>query len=132
MLPSLLAIATSGVCLAGCASMTQDVDAYYRQMAYNYQEALDKAKLDTLSLENQARVLAVTGDHSKYRRTQRELGKIRRWEERCEKEQKRFEKAAEWMEAHFHLERPKITGEQVERASYSESASKAETPPAVP
>ena len=48
--------------MAGCASMTQDVDAYYRQMAYNWRESLEKAKVDELSLQSQAKVLASTGE----------------------------------------------------------------------
>ena len=50
--------------------MTQDVDAYYRQMAINFQEAADKAKLDEVALENESRVLGVTGDQSRYRKAQ--------------------------------------------------------------
>jgi hypothetical protein len=96
-----------GISLAGCAAMTQDVDAYYRQMAVNYQEALDKAKIDEISVEHQAQVLAATGDKAKYRKYHRELGKIREWEERCAKEKKRFEKAAEWMESHFAIDKEK-------------------------
>ena len=38
---------------AGCASMSQDVDAYYRQMAFNYKEAQEKAKMDAVTLENE-------------------------------------------------------------------------------
>ena len=49
---------------AGCTSMSQDVDAYYRQMAYNYKEAAEKAKMDAVTLENETKVLATTGDFS--------------------------------------------------------------------
>ncbi len=89
---------------AGCTAMSQDVDAYYRQMAYNYKEAQEKAKTDAITLENETKVLATTGDFSNLKRTQRRLSRIKAWEEKCEKEAKRFEKAAEWTEAHFHLE----------------------------
>ncbi len=88
--------------------MSQDVDAYYRQMAYNYKEAEEKAKMDAVTLENETKVLATTGDFSNLKRAQRQLSRIKAWEEKCEKEAKRFEKAAEWTEAHFHLEKPKI------------------------
>ena len=56
--------------MAGCASMTQDVDAYYRQMAYNWREAGEKAKVDELSLESQAKVLAATGDFRRHKRAE--------------------------------------------------------------
>jgi hypothetical protein len=93
---------------AGCTSMSQDVDAYYRQMAFNYKEAAEKAKMDALTLENESKVLATTGDHSNLKKSQRRLGRIKAWEEKCDKESQRFDKAAEWTEAHFHLEKPKM------------------------
>jgi len=95
-------------CLAGCASVSQDVDAYYRQMAYNYKEAEEKAKIDALALEGETKALAATGEFGKYRRAQRELNRVKKWEERCENEANRFKKAAEWTEAHLHVERPPI------------------------
>jgi hypothetical protein len=94
--------------LASCASVSQDVDAYYRQMAYNYKEAEEKARMDAITLENETKVLATTGDFSKLKASQRRLNRVKNWEEKCEKESKRFEKAAEWMEARFHLEKPPI------------------------
>ncbi len=36
-------------------SVSEDVDAYYRQMAYNYSEAEEKAKADVVTLENKPR-----------------------------------------------------------------------------
>jgi hypothetical protein len=93
----------------GCTSMSQDV-AYYRQMAFNYKEAQDKAKMDTVTLENETKVLATTGDFSNLKKAQRRLSHIKTWEEKCGKQSERFEKAAEWTEAHFHLEKPKIPG----------------------
>jgi hypothetical protein len=93
---------------AGCMSMSKDVDAYYRQMAFNYKEAQEKAKMDAVTLENQTKVLATTSDFSNLKKAQRQLSRIKAWEEKCEKEAMRFEKAAEWTEAHFHLEKPKI------------------------
>jgi hypothetical protein len=117
---------------AGCMSMSQDVDAYYRQMAFNYKEAQEKAKMDAVTLENETKVLATTGDFSNLKKAQRRLGRVKAWEEKCEKEAKRFEKAAEWTEAHFHLEKPKIPGapprsEAVEDTSVLQ-ASGAKTP----
>jgi hypothetical protein len=108
MLPRLLGLLLAAPCLAGCASVSQDVDAYYRQMAYNYNEAKEKAKLDALSLESQSKALAVTGDSGKYRSTQRELDRVKAWETKCEKQANRFKKAAEWTEGHFHVARPPI------------------------
>jgi uncharacterized protein YgiM (DUF1202 family) len=96
---------------AGCASMTQDVDAYYRQMAFNFQEAADKAKLNEVALENESRVLGVTGDQSRYRKAQKQLRRIKDWEEHCAKEKVRFEKAAEWMETHLKVKKAEIKGE---------------------
>jgi hypothetical protein len=91
---------------AGCASVAQDVDAYYRQMAVNYQEARDQAKMDATTLENESKVLAVTGDTRSLKRNQKRLTRIQAWEDKCDKESVRFEKAAEWTEAHFHLAKP--------------------------
>ena len=97
-----------GPCFAGCAAMSQDVDAYYRQMAFNFQEAADKAKLDEVALENESRVLGVTGDQSRYRKAQKQLARIKAWEEHCAKEKLRFEKAAEWMETHLKVKKTEI------------------------
>jgi hypothetical protein len=88
--------------------MSEDVDAYYRQMAYNYKEAQEKANIEVLSLEGETKMLAATGEFGKYRRTNRELKRVKSWEAHCEKEANRFKKAAEWTEAHFHLARPPI------------------------
>jgi hypothetical protein len=87
--------------LAGCASTIASVDGYYRQMAVNYQEAIDKAKEDEVSLDRRAQVLATTGDPGKSQKYRRELEKVRKWEEHCAWEKQRFEKAAGWMESHF-------------------------------
>src|SRR5262245_45566726 len=79
----LLAVLMLAPGASGCASVTQDVDLYYRQMAHNYQEAVEKARLDAASLENQAKVLAVTGETRKQRKSQRQLDKMRSWEGHC-------------------------------------------------
>ena len=64
--------------MAGCASMTQDVDAYYRQMAYNYREAGEKAKVDEVTLDSQAKALATTGElHDGSSETKRELERVK-------------------------------------------------------
>jgi hypothetical protein len=105
---SLLGLLVAAPCLSGCASVSQDVDAYYRQMAYNYKEAEEKAKMDGRTLESESKALAATGEFGKYRRAQRRLDRIKSWEAKCEKEANRFERAAEWTEAHFHLEKPPI------------------------
>jgi hypothetical protein len=104
----LLGLLVAAPSLSGCASISQDVDAYYRQMAYNYKEAEQKAKMDARTLESESKALAATGEFGKYRRTQRRLDRIKSWEAKCEKEASRFEKAAEWTEAHFHLAKPPI------------------------
>ncbi len=104
----------AGLCLAiplaGCASMTQDVNAYYRQMAVNYQEAIEQAKLDETSLDRQAQVMATTGDKKKLQKYQRVLSKVRKSEEEYARQQQRFEKAAEWMESHFHINKEAVAG----------------------
>ena len=100
-----LASVSLGIALTGCAAMTQDVDAYYRQMAGNYQEAVQEAKIDELRLENQSRMLLATGDQARYRKSQRELSRVRSWEEHCAWEKQRFEKAAKWMETHFDVDK---------------------------
>jgi len=105
---SVLGLVVLASSLAGCASVSQDVDAYYRQMAYNYKEAAEKARMDAITLENETKVLATTGDYSKVKSSQRRLSRVKNWEEKCENESKRFEKAAAWMEARFHLEKPPI------------------------
>jgi uncharacterized protein (DUF1800 family) len=107
-MPGLPLLAVIAVAMAGCASVTEDVDAYYRQMAYNYKEAEEKAKMDELSLESQAKALAATGQFKRQKRVQRELDRVKAWEAKCDKQAGRFEKAAEWTEARFHLTRPAI------------------------
>jgi hypothetical protein len=77
-------------------------------MAYNYKEAQQKAKMDIVSLENQSKVLSTTGDFHHMTRAQRDLSRMKAWDEKCGKEAARFEKAAEWTEAHFHLKKPPI------------------------
>jgi hypothetical protein len=107
-LPRLLGLIVLAPSLAGCASVSQDVDAYYRQMAYNYKEAGENAKLKAVTLESESKVLAATGDFSRIRKNQREISRVKSWEARCEKEANRFRKAAEWTESHFHVTRPPI------------------------
>jgi hypothetical protein len=103
-----LALFVTALGMTGCASMTEDVDAYYRQMAYNWRESLEKAKVDELSLKSQTEALAATGQFRIYKRTKRELDRVKAWESKCEKQAGRFEKAAVWTEARFHLTRPPI------------------------
>jgi uncharacterized membrane protein YqiK len=93
-----------GIPLAGCASTTRSVDAYYRQMAVNYQDAIKEARIREIAVEKQAKVLAATGD-SRYHKYERELKSLRSWQEHCAREQQRFEKAAKWMESHFDVEK---------------------------
>ena len=92
----LMTVAASFSC--GCGAISQDVHRYYRQMAINYKEAEDKAKLDAMSLEGQSRVLMQTGDFRNYNHTQKELARIKGWESQCARQRERFEKAAETME----------------------------------
>jgi hypothetical protein len=77
-------------------------------MAYNYKVAEEKAKLDASARERDSKTYAAMGEYGKYRRAHREAERLKSWEAKCEHEAKRFEKAAEWTEAHFRLERPPI------------------------
>jgi hypothetical protein len=97
----LVVMISTGFALGGCAAVTQDVDAYYRQMAVNYEEALDDARLEETKLEKKAQLFAVTKDRKELRRTERDLERVRSFEEHCIREQKRFDKAAKWMESHL-------------------------------
>ena len=89
--------------------MSQDVDAYYRQMAFNYKEAAGKGEDGCRSRSKTRRRCSPRRVISRnLKRSPAQLSRVKAWEEKCEKEAKRFEKAAEWTEAHFHLEKPKI------------------------
>ena len=94
-LPAILILTA---CLSGCASVTQDVHRYYRQMAINYKEAEDKAKMDAMTLEGESRSLLQAGDLHGYNKAQKELGRIKNWESRCAWQRERFEAAAQKME----------------------------------
>jgi hypothetical protein len=91
----LLLLLVVSFCLSGCAAMIQDVHLYYQQMAINYKEAEAKAKLDALSLERQSGALLQGGELHKYHRAQKELAKIKNWQEYCARQHERFEKAAQ-------------------------------------
>ena len=75
--------------------MIQDVHLYYEQMAINYKEAEGKAKLDAVTLERESGALLQGGELHKYKRTQRELARIKNWQEYCARQHERFQKAAE-------------------------------------
>jgi hypothetical protein len=84
--------------LAGCAAISQDVDRYYRQMAYNFQVAEAKAKADAEILEGKSRVAVQAGDLHRYSSVQKELARLKDWQAHCAKQRERFEKAAEKLE----------------------------------
>jgi len=109
--------------MAGCASMSEDVDLYYRQMEFNYKEAQERAKRQEASIERQSSVLAASGDVRKAQKAQKELERIKAWEAKCAKEEKRFEKAAKWTEERFHLEKPAIAGERTRLRPENEGVS---------
>ncbi len=85
-------------CFSGCASITQDVHRYYSQMAHNYKEAGEKAKLDAMTLEGESRSLLQAGEVRNYNRTQKQLARIKDWQSYCAWQQERFEAAAKKME----------------------------------
>jgi hypothetical protein len=84
--------------LSGCAAMSRDVHQYYRQMALNYKEAEEKAKLNALSRETEANMLLQAGDVHKYKRAQKEVTRLKDWQSHCARQRERFEKAADKME----------------------------------
>src|SRR5271166_5498170 len=93
--PRLLLLLVLSSCLSGCAAMIQDVHLYYQQMAINYKEAEEKAKLDAVTLERESGALLQGGELHKYNRAQRELARIKNWQEYCARQQERFQKAAD-------------------------------------
>ncbi len=118
-----IAMIALGAPLVGCASYSQSVDAYYRQMASNYADALNQAKIREIAVEKQAKVLAATGD-SRYHKYERELKSLRKWQEHCAWEQQRFEKAANWMEAHM-VQQQKDDDSELDEAAAKEREKKA-------
>jgi hypothetical protein len=106
--PFVPALFLMALALAGCASVAEDVDAYYRQMAYNWRESKEKAAMDELTLKSESNAYAATGEFHRLKRTKRELERVKAWEEKCDLQANRFEKAAKWTETRFHLDRPPI------------------------
>jgi hypothetical protein len=103
-------------------------------MAYNYSEARDKAKMDEVTLEGETKMLATTGEFYRVRRKQRELERIKAWEAKCAKQEERFQKAAEWTEKRFHLEKPpaKAKPKSPEQAEVDPPAELPKEPPLSP
>jgi hypothetical protein len=75
--------------------MIADVHLYYQQMAVNYKEAEEKAKADIVSLERKSAALLQAGETHKYNKAQKEIGKLKNWQEYCARQQERFDKAAQ-------------------------------------
>ncbi len=96
-----LAMLGLGLLLCGCAAVTQDVHAYYREMAGNFKEAVDDAEKEEAKLEKRRQLFAVTKDQRELHRTERDLEKVRSLKEHYTREEQRFDKAAKWMESHF-------------------------------
>ena len=59
--------------------------------SYNFKEAQERAKKQVASLERQASMLAASGDTNKLHRTQKEIERIKAWEAKMAKEEKRFQ-----------------------------------------
>jgi hypothetical protein len=95
MRPRPLSLLVLSFCLSGCAAMIQDVHLYYQQMAVNYKEAEEKAKLDASRLEGESAALLEAGDLHKCKRSERELARIKNWQEYCARQYERFLKAAD-------------------------------------
>src|SRR5271165_6310792 len=91
----LLLLLVLPLCLSGCAAMIQDVHLYYQQMAVNYKEAEEKAKLEASRLEGESAALLQAGELHKYKRSQGELARIKNWQEYCVRQHERFLKAAD-------------------------------------
>lgn len=85
--------------LSGCAAVKQDVYQYYCQMARNYHEAEQKAKFDAIALEAKSRGHLQAGEIHQFKRSRRELARIKDWEARCAARQERFEQAARKLES---------------------------------
>jgi hypothetical protein len=94
----LAALFVIGAWLAGCAAISQDVDRYYRQMAYNFKQAEAKARADAEILEGKSKVVIQAGDLREYSSVQRELTRLKDWQAHCARQRERFEKAAEKLE----------------------------------
>ena len=93
-----LSFSATTLLLAACTAVTQDVHRYYRQMEQNYREAERKANFDAMTLEGESRSLLLAGDFRKYNRTQKELARLRNWQEHCASQSERFAQAAEKLE----------------------------------
>lgn len=91
-------IAATAVGLSGCGAIKQDVHQYYRQMARNYQEAEEKAKLDVATLEAESRNFLQAGNVHKYNRSRKEVSRLKDWQDRCANQRQRFEKASQMFE----------------------------------
>ncbi len=93
-----IAIAALASGIAGCGAIRQDVHEYYRQMARNYHEAEEKAKLDALALETASRQHLEAGHVHKFQRDRREIDRLKDWQARCAHQKERFEQAARKLE----------------------------------
>jgi len=93
--PRLLSLLLLSCCLSGCAAMIADVHLYYQQMAVNYKEAEEKAKVDIVTLERKSAVLLQAGETHKYNKAQKEISRIKNWQENCARQSERFAKAAQ-------------------------------------
>lgn len=96
--------------LAGCAAMSADVHQYYRQMAANFKEAEEKAKVQIATREREASMLLKGGEVHQFKRAMREVNRLKNWQDHCVRERERFEKAAEKLEPAGPKE-----GDQVQR-----------------
>jgi hypothetical protein len=105
-LPSLMAVLVLIPTLPGCIAAATDVRDYYREMAQNYHAAGEKAKMDSLTLEGEVRMLAKNGDFTRAKRMERELGRVKAWEAKCASREAKFDDAARKTEGIFHLEQP--------------------------
>lgn len=94
----LLLLLTLAISLAGCASMTEDVDQYYRQMAANYKEAEEKTKVQIETQEREASMLLNGGEVHQFKRAMKKVSRLKDWQEHCVRERERFEQAAEKLE----------------------------------
>jgi hypothetical protein len=95
---ALRTLLTLTIGLAGCAAMSQDVHQYYRQMALNFREAEEKTKVQIATRESEANLLLKAGEVHQYKKAQREVNRLKDWQEHCAHERERFEKAARKLE----------------------------------
>ena len=90
---SLLALAVFAP-LGGCTAISRDVQKYYQQMAVNFKDAEEKAKVDIMTLEHKSVSYLQRNDSYHYNQARKEITKLKDWQAHCARQRERFEQAA--------------------------------------